>query len=409
VRSGIPHLLRFGVRELHEQITQRTDEASRLIARELLSVVRRLELYRQQDLIYAPVWTHYGMDAIVAAIEHEEARRAAMQAYELLRELTAGQQPLAGDARERQSLAKAEEALSLAIVRLGKPQDEKSLRILFYLRMEHCYTQLLASRIEAGEEQRRARLERLGTVYAEISADYPYASVPHYRRSIVHYELGRRTEAFEAISTALELVGEDPYLTQREHWVRSTIRRRIGLFFGDEASRLMEELKLRPGDGGLRELYLTNVFEAFQAVYTDFTSSASDQERDYLARLEARRRLNNIIYYACLYLEGGGSWITLQRAGFKRETMRRWLARLHDETIGHVPERNIVHTIGFAYQLLGQPQQAREAAERLVQLIVDSGADPQEDGVGRLLSDAFAWMRADAARQPEAAQPTAVG
>jgi len=60
---------------------------------------------------------------------------------------------------------------------------------------------------------------------------------------------------------------------------------------------------------------------------------------------------------------------------------------LHPKGIDHVSDVSIVHTIGYAYWILSDSAPARQAADRILHLIVASEPAPEEERIGRLVRD----------------------
>jgi len=167
--------------------------------------------------------------------------------------------------------------------------------------------------------------------------------------------------------------------------------RRKGVALAEPALMLRDGLK----DIVKRELligdYLKSLREAFAVVYRNFDADHSPTPDAFFA-LERRRRINNIVYYAAVYLEADRDLSGLLGPEFNREDFYRYIRMLHPDGINKVPEMGIVHTIGCAYHLLGEKELAGIAAERLVYLIVDSGADLTADQrLVSVLTDAIAW------------------
>jgi hypothetical protein len=169
--------------------------------------------------------------------------------------------------------------------------------------------------------------------------------------------------------------------------------------FEQSAARQREELRAAPADERLRAQYLDNLMKAFQGVYVGFEST-DDPDQDYLHRLEARRRVNNIVYYASCILREDVHGEGLRGFGFGLNALRDLLGRLHPDGIERLAEPSIVHTIGCAYAVLRRAPEATKAGRRLITLMAQRGDDPKDQVVASMLTDAFLWLR-DAAPPEE--------
>src|SRR5262249_38188992 len=148
--------------------------------------------------------------------------------------------------------------------------------------MEECYARLLKTRGETDESQRKAQLDQLVADYEEIARAFPDSALPHYRQSIALSALNRSTDAFEAAKRAYERLYHDPF-TNVDAWVRSTIRRRLANFFGEEAHNLLAKIQNESSNTGLRSKYQSIVKEAFLIIYKGFRDET--QHGAYLVRL----------------------------------------------------------------------------------------------------------------------------
>jgi hypothetical protein len=390
----IPSHLRLDVTELRDQIGQSMDATARLIVKELEAIDRRLESFRVRDLIYAPVWATYDVGAILEIIADDRARALAKSAYSDLIAIAGASQKVGVHSDHRGRLERIaidfRQALG-ALQEAGLVADERGRRACFYLRMESCYARLLLAQL-APTLRREQELTSLSADYRAIAEDFPTASIPHFRLDTILSDLGQADEATRAITRAVELIDSDPFLLPPEHWVRSTIRRRIAMRFEQSAARQREELRAAPADERLRAQYLDNLMKAFQSVYVGFQST-DDPDQDYLHSLEARRRVSNIVYYAsCILREdvhGGG----LRGFGFGLNELRDLLGRLHPDGIERLSEPSIVHTIGCAYAVLRRMPEATKAGRRLIALMAQRGDDPKDQVVASMLTEAFMWLR----------------
>jgi hypothetical protein len=390
----IPPHLRLDITELRSQIGQSIDATARLILSELEALDRRLESFRVRDVIYAPVWATYDVGAILETISDERARVLAKSAYSDLIAIagTSQQVDVHSDHRRRlERIVKGFRQSFDALQEAGLAADERGRRASFYLRMESCYARLLLAQL-APKLRRQQELTSLVADYTAIVEDYPSASIPHFRLDTILSELDREDEATRAITRAVELIDSDPFLLPPEHWVRSTVRRRIAMRFEHSAARQREELRAAPTDEKLRTQYLDNLMKAFQSVYIGF-KSMDDPDQDYFHRLEARRRIHDVVYYASGILSEDMDGKGLRSFGFGLSELRDLVERLHPHGIERLAEPKIIHTIGFAYAVLGQVREATKAGKRLIALMAQRGDDPKDRFVANILTDAFMWLR----------------
>jgi len=390
----IPSHLRLDVTELRDQIGRSIDASASLIAKELETIDRRLESFRIRDLIYAPVWADDGVQEILQMIEDSQARALADSAYSDLIAIAGASQQMGVHSDQRRPLERIANDFQRALDALqgaGLATNERVWRASFYLRMECCYARLLLTQLTP-DRWRRQELTNLASDYSEIAKDFPTASIPHFRLDTVLSELNESNEAMKAIGRARELVDADPFLLPPNHWVRSTIRRRIAMRSAQAAAWQREKLQAAPADQRLRTEYVSNLIKAFEDVYVGF-DALDDSDANYLHRLEARQRTSSIVYYASCLLKEDSEGAGLHRFGFGPDELRHLLGRLHPDGIERVIEPNVVHTIGCAYAVLGQTLEATNAGRRLITLMAQRGDDPKDRAVARMLTDAFTWLR----------------
>jgi hypothetical protein len=157
----------------------------------------------------------------------------------------------------------------------------------------------------------------------------------------------------------------------------------------------------------LRRDCMDRLREAFSFLYEGYPG-----ELESAVPLEISRRINNIVYCASLILEQEPESHFLREREFGREELARMVQSLHPAGIQEVIEPSVVHTIGYAYSVLGDATLASAAAKQFMLLFGEIGADPtKNEGDGRLIADALRWFsrNADAsltagnARSPEMA------
>lgn len=379
----VPAALLFDVVTLQSQLTRQVDEVSKVVATELVRLIDRTRGRRQFQVVYAPVADRAEMQALIQALPDASAREAANMANEIVHDLGNSQRFLEGQEAERRKIA---EGIRLFDKALSMPGIDKSTR--YHLETELGYLGLLDA-LSVKKEDRQRALEEVALVYQALVNRYRDSSVLHYRLSIVLGELGRSEAAFEFINEAMRLMATDVHINP-DHWFRSVVRRRLALCFSGKASEMRDRLR-GVDDAAAREHYLEHMAKAYQLVSEGSPSSRT--AATYIARLEARRRLNNQVYYAALYASGGGRIDALPHLSRERmlELIRQLLA---DGDIREVPEISIAHTIGLAYSALGETRLAADAARRVLELIARSGDNAESGSMRQILNDALAWLGA---------------
>jgi hypothetical protein len=372
-------------------------------------VVRELDLVRRQlfqnqsrDLIYAPIWAAHLADRVVASIDDPTVRDLARRAYAILTPMTGGTQEYGVHEKDRTRLEEVRDLMRPASDRLaGTPQ--KGSQAAFVLRMEVCYCDLLLSQLVSRNERVPA-LRGLGNRYAAIARDFPEAAMPHFRRNVVLGELREqleddddakealRREAREALERAIELWPGDAYRPADPHWVVSTMNRRKAADLVQPLARARETWTAGPPDEATEASYLDGLTDAIEPLCKVYWDLAPDA--DFLFRLEHRRLLNNIVYYASLVREFNSSWGRLAPFGLDEVGFRRKLEALHADGFEAVREPPIGHTIGFAYKVLGDERTASAIGRHLIDLLMI------ENSMGvslrnELFNDARHWIRAD--------------
>lgn len=371
-----------------------SDRTSRLVAEALRRVIGRGVGAREFNLTYAAIWPSSEIEPLFEKIADATSRQEAIAGNRILHLVADSQRVLDGDKEELDRLQEASRLFSSSLSRaVGASRPT-----LFHLEMAECYALLLAAAASRGEE-RRVAFTDLDARYRQLSTIYSESSVLSYRLSIVLSELGRDADAFDVIKTAMGKLDRDPYV-EENHWVRSTVRRRMGYHFATKARSVQADLQADPANTALRDRYRENLREAFSTVYSGFRESGPGVVREEL--LEYRRRVNNIVYYASLYLETGAD-LTDLTPSFDRDALLKLIERLQPEALPDMIEWNVVHTVGYAYHVLGYAGLANVAADTLWQLVSRSGASTESPAIRRALEDAMAWKRtaeAEAVSQP---------
>nr|WP_298689589.1 hypothetical protein [uncultured Dongia sp.] len=400
----IPQDLRYEFVDIVTQLRKGSDYTSVLLVTQLELLAARVMQAGTIDLTYAPISTPEAVAATIAKIPHDEAKSLIEFAYRKLERaaMQASMQSMtkewAADLHEVINALSRAESLLDPDFKAGSGKE-----IVFQIRIERCFAQLLISKMQPSPK-RQAALKNLREEYRSIAEEFPGTSIPYFRLNIVCSELGEETAAVDAIVRALELLEADPYLHDRSHWVRRTIRRRFALRFGQEAKRTREQMRKDPSKRELlQEGYLKAALKAFDSVYVDVGANA-DARSDTLGTVEVLRTINNIVYYASFIIEVEQGWAELEAKSFSKDEMGAFLRCLHPDGIDKVDAVSIVHTIGFAYSALDDHGNASKAGKRLLRLLQDGDDFVEADEV-ELIADALSWIRAErsqAARKLEA-------
>ena len=389
----VPLHLRLDARELMEQIERRSNKLALIIAKELSKVVEPLDITRQRDLVLAPVWPLNDTSSIIGLISNAKARSLAETGYDVLSMLAGPEEECPVDAEDRSKLEKVIGNLSAALNIIStEPESTERKKALFFLRMELCYTRLLLSQISTNDSDDCSRqLNELIEEYSSIAAEYPDTAIPHFRLNVIYSDLNQSDAAMREANLAADLIDRDPFLQGSNHWVRSTIHRRVAWNIAKDLLNIRDKLRSQPEDVAFRERYVSTLQDAFGTIYGDF--SPPSEEKVYLFKLEASRRTNNIVFYAALIHEATGSFSKLGVPDFDANKMEKLTEELHPRGIDGVEEASVVHTIGYAYHVLGNADKAYQAGKRLIELIIKRGDDPHKREVAELLQDAFDWYR----------------
>jgi hypothetical protein len=114
-----------------------------------------------------------------------------------------------------------------------------------------------------------------------------------------------------------------------------------------------------------------------------------------LTKLESERRLNNIVFHASKLLESDASGGALRKAGLEQEELGKLLFELNPRGVETEMVRDIIHTIGFAYHVLGKHEEVVNAAKHFEQLVTHAGtAEEKENDDRKMLEDLRGWAAA---------------
>jgi len=287
-----------------------------------------------------------------------------------------------GDAKELLRLRAARE-----IVREAIETAEENEASDLLLRMELYYVDMLESLLIANNDEKRQMLISLLNAYKLLATRFPKSAVVQYELSMVLYQLDKEEEASLAIMSANVLVSSDNWI-KINRWTRSIIKRKVGSHFYKKARKIMRRLAVDSGNMEMREGYLAAIHEAFRAVFEDVDSLRLGFGSR--SAVELHKRINNIVYYACLFLRSGGDIRSLSQ-GFDLNELSRLLDLLQYYGPEEENDWQVLHTVAMAHDLLGRPDIARELADRVYLSLPQAHDDLQREILLDVMSDLLAW------------------
>ncbi|HEY9025747.1 MAG TPA: hypothetical protein VIP05_15705 [Burkholderiaceae bacterium] len=381
----IPSGLLIIAEELRQGLARRSDGVGQMIHSALKELISSTGGEREYALVYAPVWEAGIIRVLEQGIPAGPSREAAIEASRIVHDAGDHQRGLGGDVDARRRLERACRLFDEALANTRGASEAA----VFQLRMQHCYARLLQSAGEKNPRRKADLLERLDRDYAHLLSECPRSAALWYRRSIVLTEMQRDDEALNALRRALEGLndGSEPF---SDHWVTSTMQRRLAFSLGREGRNFVERAKAEPDNAELKTSGLNSLRAAFRMLHERFDEGR--EPRGIPARLEHQRRLNNIVYYGSLYLDGGGVPDELSD-GVDLARLKALVARLHPDGLDKVTEPTILHTIGYAYSVLGDRDHAAAAGDLLLPALVRSGADLASKASQDAMADARHWQR----------------
>ena len=167
-------------------------------------------------------------------------------------------------------------------------------------------------------------ISKLWRTGIDVASEFPEAAIPHFRIDTVLSNLGDRgEEAAAEAQQALALIDADPFLSTRQHWVRSTIKRRVAARYMEQAEELREQFESGGSNEQLRRKYLDLLLQSFRIVYSGYPDEVAPSHDNFF-ELEARRRVNNIAYYASLILEQPGGPARMDAMNFGQRRPARF-------------------------------------------------------------------------------------
>jgi hypothetical protein len=398
----VPAEKRHFVPELHLQLMASHDEVGKLIASELGKLVEQQDKFRHWELVYAPIWPSGKSKEILATeLTDPWARAEAENALDILAAV-AGPSQRGVDPAHRRAFSRAAKSFEKALEKLRAHEHVVPSRVDFLLRMERCYALLLHALVAADPADRVEQLHALVASYDLLCREYPTYAITHFRLHVIYYELakcnekGAEHQMNEQLALAIAKLDKDEVLKDTpNHWIRSTICRRQAAPLFKNAKNLREKLFKGNASPDFIQQYLDAVRLAFASVYNGLpfgkeTYSDASKENVFL-RLEAERRINNVVFGASLFLDVLGDYTQLHES-FRRDDLLFLTRCLHPDDINSMDDEDIVHTVGCAYHVLGETDLAMEARDRFLRLISDQGFTPESrPGILELIGDALGW------------------
>lgn len=353
-----------------------------MVGSELVKLIDLTRGRREFLVVYAPVSDRAEDLVLINTLPEPAAREAAVRACGIVHELGNSQLFLEGEELVSQQVEEGRKLIRQALSAQGLRDDLRT-----HLDSELAYLTLLEALAFKDEAEKRQALVKVADIYEDLVRRYPGSAILHYRQSIVLDDLEKFEAAFEALNRVISLMATDTRISH-DHWFRSVVRRRLAFWFSSKATEMRNRLK-DTNDEGARQQYLEHMAQAFQMVNDG--SSPGRQVATYVERIEARRRLNNQVYYAALYGSGGGKLESLPNFGRERLLdLTRLL--ISDGEIKDIPELNVAHTVGLAFSTVGEIRLAAQAGERVLQLIARRGDQAGSESISAILNDALSWI-----------------
>jgi hypothetical protein len=401
----IPQDLRYFALELHAQISRASDHIARLMANELQRVFG-LKRYGEWELLFAPI----GSPSVEARVLQQlasfpEVQALARQAFSLMRSCVSAS-PRGLDPVHRRTYATAARVFRRALDELGSSSG--CAIAMFHLNMEASYARMVYALLLSHPIDRMRELRSVAQTYEELTGAFPNAAIPHFRLHGIYSRLATDAQGTEAeqyrTAAGLELEraanlldADESMLFEPQHWIKSLVRRRRAARHFEQARKLRGRLRDGEASESLLVEYAVALRSAFTATYERFPVEIDfppeHLNNDPFYRLERERRINNVVYSAALFLEVQPD-VTRLHPHFSLEQLRELTRLLHPRGIEAIEFYRRMHTIGFAYRVLGDLQLAGEVGERLVSLVYHNGTDlTRQPDVVELMKDAMSWRR----------------
>lgn len=387
---GIPNNLSLDIHSVQRGLSACADRVSQQMARVLADVNARSGSNWSYSFVHAPVWERSDVEKAICDVEDADLRYAIQSANQLLHRVGDDQRILMGESGQLELLREAKRRYSELLQRLD---SDTSRPVRFLVQMEHCYAGLLESAQISDRTEKQNCLRELSSRYEAMLAEFGPHPTLLYRQSIVFGELELHDKALAAVQQAQNCWNDEHQFLVGASWMRSTIRRRIGLHFSREAKGQLAQLKLGGASPEAHERCRETLRMAFRSTFEGFETDPV--ERSLRGKAEMLRRLNNIVFYASLFLQAEGRIGDLH-PDFNNEMFGLFLARLKAESAVIEREWFYAHTIGSAHHVRRERVEANAAADALLTLLAASGASTQTEAIRLAIDDAFSWKRAAA-------------
>ena len=383
---GIPNDLSLGIHSVQRGLSAADDRVSQQLASILADINARSGTSWTYSFVHAPVWNRSDVERATAAFPDAALRERILTANQLLHRVGDDQRILLGEPDQIDLLHQAKRRYSEILQEMPEATSEP---VRFLAEMEFNYACLLESSFTTDPESKHRQLQELASRYATMRNRFGPQPTLLYRQSIVLGELQMHEQALEAIQQALNPPATEMPLLIGASWMRSTIRRRIGLHFSRQAREQLEQLEHGASSEVDYERYRHTIRLAFQSTFEGFDDNDDATLRGKTERL---RRLNNLVFHASLFVEAGGAYSDLD-ASFSRQRLRAYLHELKAEAPTVERDWVYAHTIGAAHFVLNDVDQADAAADALLGLLAGSGASTQVPAIRSAIEDAFKWKR----------------
>ena len=391
---GIPNHLSLDIHAVQRGLNACDDRLCHDLARTLADINARSGSSWTYSFVHAPVWERGDVERATECIADAALRDGIRAANRLLHQVGDDQRILLGESGQIELLQQAKRRY--AEVERCLPADITP-QVRFLVKMESCYASLLESSHTTDKSEKERLLRDLVDRYQDLKDEFGPRPTLLYRQSIVFGDLDRHEEALQAIQEALACSAEDDALVGRASWMRSAIRRRIGLHFSREAKDQLGQLRLTGASDESKVSYRDTMRKAFLSTFEGFDEEPVDHS--IRGKAEMLRRLNNIVFYASLYLQAEGSIESLHE-GFSEKRFKSYLERLKSDASAVEREWFYAHTIGAAHHVLRESDLADAAADALLSLLAASGASTQSEAIRVAIEDALSWKRAAAGNDP---------
>jgi len=380
----VPDNLRGDLPDLIQGLTECPDAIAKLLLRELRELAEALARMHSPILLLTPIRlrrpAEYSPTVAPYVNDANDATKDVVTAV-----LEGGI-----NASHIAPLERAIKALGIADARAREEGADRVTQ--FTLRTDLQYFRLLLLTLRP-LHLRTKEAPSVVDAYQAIIADYPEATLPHCRLSLIADMCGEPDRAISTMRDALDRVDKDPFLNgplAGPHWLQSLVRRRLAALMLPSAA----QLRRCPGDGTTDGEMAAQVETLITACRLLRDAEQRDTARhcDDAHLMERRRRANNIVFYVSRLLEREGG-----REALNGLMLPYAIDGLVDELIPDGIEANedpaTLHTVGCYFAATGHPQDAYRAGKRIIDLVINNqqemtGAHPADS-----MTEAMAWYR----------------